>query len=76
MQITPITPPQRNVWQPRRPTNEEIAARMNQQIKSQAQLDYEADVEQTPYYHDGGKRKTWDELDDIAKWSWREQYER
>jgi hypothetical protein len=38
--------------------------------KSNAQRDYEADVTQRPTYHDGAPRKSWDQLDAIAKWSW------
>lgn len=31
---------------------------------------YELDVKQTPFYHDGTPRKTWAELDSLAKWTW------
>lgn len=31
---------------------------------------YEADVGRRPRYHTGELRKTWHQLDDIAKWSW------
>jgi len=32
--------------------------------------DYEDDVTLTPRYHDGSPRKTWEELSEIARWSW------
>lgn len=38
--------------------------------KTQGQKLYEADVERRPNYHDGAPRKTWDQLNDLAKWSW------
>jgi len=38
--------------------------------KSQGQIDYEADVAARPLYHDGKPRPTWDDLDDLARWSW------
>lgn len=31
---------------------------------------YEADVAKTPRYHDGALRRSWDELDDLARASW------
>ncbi|CAH1658542.1 hypothetical protein CHELA1G11_12893 [Hyphomicrobiales bacterium] len=31
---------------------------------------YEADVAARPQYHDGSARKTWEQLDDVAQWSW------
>lgn len=31
---------------------------------------YEEDVRRWPRYHDGQPRKAWDELDDVARWSW------
>ena len=31
---------------------------------------YEADLKKQPTYPDGGPRKPWDELDDLAQWSW------
>ena len=31
---------------------------------------YEADVARRPKYHDGTPRKTWDQLDAVARWSW------
>jgi hypothetical protein len=41
-----------------------------QAAKSPGQLDYERDVARRPTYHDGRPRATWDELSDIARWSW------
>lgn len=38
--------------------------------KAPGQVDYEADLKRRPNYHDGSPRKSWDELDDIARWSW------
>lgn len=32
--------------------------------------DYEMDCARNPYYHDGTTRKEWDELSEIAQWSW------
>ena len=40
------------------------------EIKTQGQLDYEADVAKRPTYHDGRPRKTWEQLCDVARWSW------
>lgn len=31
---------------------------------------YEADLQRQPLYHDGTPRKSWDQLSDIARWSW------
>lgn len=31
---------------------------------------YEADCLRRPVYHDGSPRKSWDNLPEIAKWSW------
>jgi hypothetical protein len=31
---------------------------------------YDADVSKRPLYHDGAKRKTWEQLGDVARWSW------
>lgn len=39
-------------------------------MKTQGQLDYEADVRSRPYYHDGGKRPSWNGLSEIAQYSW------
>lgn len=48
--------------------------------KQPGQLAYEADVALRPNYHDGSPRKTWDELDNIERWSWsrpaREEFSR
>jgi hypothetical protein len=41
--------------------------------KTQAQLDYEADVAKTPFYKDGKTpRRTWEQLKPVAQksWSW------
>lgn len=35
---------------------------------------YEADLAKKPNYHDGTKRKTWQELPEFARWSW-EKYD-
>lgn len=31
---------------------------------------YDLDVEARPLYHDGTPRKSWDQLSDVARWSW------
>ncbi len=31
---------------------------------------YEADMKARPNYHDGTPRKTWDQLCEVAQWSW------
>jgi hypothetical protein len=31
---------------------------------------YERDLQQRPFYHDGGQRKTWEQLGDVERWSW------
>lgn len=31
---------------------------------------YEQDLAARPRYHDGTPRRTWAQLDDIARWSW------
>jgi len=31
---------------------------------------YERDLERRPFYHDGTKRRSWDALSEIARWSW------
>lgn len=31
---------------------------------------YEADVRRRPTYPDGAPRKTWEQLCDVARWSW------
>lgn len=32
---------------------------------------YEEDVRRRPTYHDGTPRRTWDELPETARWSWK-----
>lgn len=39
-------------------------------MKTRGQIDYEADVQRQPFYLDGAPRSSWDQLSDIAKWSW------
>ena len=39
-------------------------------MKTIAQLAYEADVAKHPCYHDGTPRRRWEQLCDVAKWSW------
>ena len=34
------------------------------------QAAYEADVQAHPRYHDGTPRRSWDQLDSVARWSW------
>ena len=31
---------------------------------------YEADIAVRPLYHDGKPRPSWDQLSEIARWSW------
>lgn len=31
---------------------------------------YEADLAARPLYHDGTKRKAWDDLGTVEQWSW------
>lgn len=38
--------------------------------KTPGQLAYERDVILTPVYHNGNPRARWEELGDIAQWSW------
>ena len=38
--------------------------------KDPGQADYEADLQRRPTYHDGTPRKTWAQLDALARWSW------
>lgn len=38
--------------------------------KTPGQVDYEADLQRRPTYHDGTPRKQWHELDAISRWSW------
>ena len=37
---------------------------------SAGRLAYERDREARPGYHDGTLRKEWDEISEIARWSW------
>lgn len=37
---------------------------------TRGQIDYENDVMNRPLYHDGTPRKRWEELSEIARWSW------
>ena len=53
--------------QEKRETSERI---YNTLMKGPGQIAYEADVSARPNYHDGSRRKTWDELGDVEKWSW------
>jgi hypothetical protein len=39
-------------------------------MKTPGQLAYETELRARPRYDDGGQRKTWDQLPEIAKWSW------
>ncbi|MCK9987767.1 MAG: hypothetical protein AzoDbin1_04239 [Azoarcus sp.] len=38
--------------------------------KTLGQLAYERDLERQPKYQDGGRRRTWNELSEVAQWSW------
>jgi hypothetical protein len=42
----------------------------NLNAKTPGQLAYEADCRNQPAYHDGTKRKAWQELHKVAQWSW------
>lgn len=41
--------------------------------KSPGQIAYEASVAACPTYHDGSPRRTWEQLGDVARWSWERQ---
>lgn len=41
--------------------------------KTPGQIAYEADCEIEPNYPDGGKRRAWDQLSDLARSSWERQ---
>lgn len=41
-----------------------------QQAAQQGRMDYEADLARRPLYHDGSPRPAWEQLSEIAKWSW------
>lgn len=43
---------------------------MIDQIKSPGHIAYEADLAAQPVYHDGGKRKTWEQLAELERLSW------
>lgn len=38
--------------------------------EKEARADYEANVARRPWYHDGAPRRTWEQLNSVAKWSW------
>ncbi len=38
--------------------------------KTAGQVAYELDVQFRPTYHTGEPRKTWEQLDEVCKWSW------
>lgn len=42
--------------------------------QSNARAAYEADVERRPNYPSGEPRKSWDELSNVARWSWGREY--
>lgn len=42
--------------------------------EQQARADYEADRAERPLYHDKMPRPAWDQLSDIAKWSWQRRH--
>lgn len=44
-------------------------------IEAKARELYEADVKAKPLYHNGQPRRDWEDLPDIAKWSWGRAYE-
>lgn len=37
---------------------------------TRGQQAYERDVKRRPTYHDGKPRRSWDQLSEVAKWSW------
>jgi hypothetical protein len=43
---------------------------MTEPIKSPGRLAYEADCTAQPFYHDGARRRTWDQIGDAARQSW------
>jgi hypothetical protein len=51
---------------PGKPYGEELIRRR----KETGREDYERDLAATPNYHDGTQRPSWDQLSDLAKWSW------
>ena len=42
--------------------------------KTPGQLDYESDVQQKPLYHDGTPRKTWEQLEELVRWTWERRH--
>lgn len=42
----------------------------DQSTKTPGQIAYEADLLRTPLYPDGGKRRLWEDLIDMARQSW------
>jgi len=43
-------------------------------MKTPGQIDYEADCQKTPFYHDGTKRPAWHRLEALSRWSWDRRY--
>jgi hypothetical protein len=39
--------------------------------EQEARAAYEEDVRRSPFYHDGAPRRSWDELPEFARESWR-----
>jgi hypothetical protein len=39
-------------------------------MKTAGQIAYEEDVRRKPNHHDGTSRPAWDQLSDVAQWSW------
>lgn len=37
---------------------------------TRGQQAYERDLIERPRYHDGGPRRAWEQLSDVARWSW------
>lgn len=42
--------------------------------QANARAAYEADVALRPNYPNGDRRKAWDELSNVARWSWGREY--
>jgi len=40
------------------------------EIMTPGRAAYERDLAKRPLYHDGSKRRTWLQLDAVARWSW------
>jgi hypothetical protein len=49
--------------------------RYNSALPARGKADYEADVRKRPTYHDGGARKTWEQLGSVEQWSWNRKVE-